>query len=138
MDLKGPNEFFMPNFNFPTWPSYTQEEVSAVSNVLMSNKVNYWTGQEGRKFEKEFAEYVGVEYSIAVSNGTTALDLAIKALEIGPGDEVIVTPRTFIASISSVVTAGAVPIFADVDDETQNITAAVSYTHLTLPTILLV
>jgi len=103
------------------WPSFTTEESDAVQRVLLSNKVNYWTGQEGRKFEKEFAKFVDSEYAIAVSNGTTALDLALKGLGIGEGDEVIVTPRTFIASISSIVTAGATPVFADVDRDSQNI-----------------
>ena len=114
----------MLNTNFPAWPSFTEEEADAVKAVLLSNKVNYWTGKEAKTFEAEFAVYVGVEYAVATSNGTSALDLAIKALDIGPGDEVVVTPRTFIASISSVVTAGATPVFADIDADTQNITAA--------------
>ncbi|KEF31668.1 4-keto-6-deoxy-N-Acetyl-D-hexosaminyl-(Lipid carrier) aminotransferase [Marinobacter nitratireducens] len=112
----------MLNGPFSPWPSYTQEEADAVSRVLLSNRVNYWTGQEGRKFEREFAEYVGTEHAIALANGTVALDLALKALGIGPGDEVIVTPRTFLASVSSIVTAGAIPVFADVDRCSQNIT----------------
>ena len=90
---------------------------------MLSNKVNYWTGQEGRQFEKEFASFAETEYAVAVSNGTVALDLALRALEIGPGDEVIVTSRTFLASVSSIITAGAVPVFADVDRDSQNITA---------------
>jgi dTDP-4-amino-4,6-dideoxygalactose transaminase len=109
--------------NINPWPSFTQEEADAVQRVLLSNKVNYWTGQEGREFEKEFARFADSEYAIAVSNGTTALDLALNALDIGAGNEVIVTSRTFIASISSVVNTGATPIFADVDRTTQNITA---------------
>ena len=104
------------------WPSFTQEEANAVSKVLLSNKVNYWTGTEGREFEKEFARWAGCEYAVAVANGTVALDLAFKALGIGEGDEVIVTSRTFLASVSSIVTAGAVPVFADVSLESQNIT----------------
>lgn len=103
------------------WPSFTQEEADAIQRVLLSNKVNYWTGQEGREFEKEFALFTDSEYAIAVSNGTTALDLALKGLGVGKGDEVVVTSRTFIASISSIVTAGATPIFADVDRDSQNI-----------------
>jgi dTDP-4-amino-4,6-dideoxygalactose transaminase len=103
------------------WPSFTQEEADAVQRVLLSNKVNYWTGQEGREFEKEFAKFADSAYAIAVSNGTTALDLALKGLDVGEGDEVIVTSRTFIASISSIVTAGATPVFADVDHDSQNI-----------------
>lgn len=109
--------------NFPLWPSFSAEECDAVSRVLASNKVNYWTGQEGREFEKEFAAYVGTHYAVAVGNGTLALDLALRALGVGPGDEVVVTPRTFLASISCVVTAGATPVFADVDANSGNITA---------------
>jgi dTDP-4-amino-4,6-dideoxygalactose transaminase len=112
----------MLNTPFSPWPSFTQEEADAVSQVLLSNKVNYWTGQECRQFEQEFADWSDSEYAIALGNGTLALDVALQALEIGAGDEVIVTPRTFIASISSVVNAGATPVFADVDEATGNIT----------------
>lgn len=112
----------MLNGPFSPWPSFTEEEANAASDVLLSNKVNYWTGQECREFECEFSGFCGSEYSIAVANGTVALDLALKALGVGQGDEVIVTPRTFLASVSSIVTAGAVPVFADVDPDTQNIT----------------
>lgn len=114
----------MLNGPFSPWPSFTQEESAAVSRALLSNKVNYWTGQEGREFEKEFAAFVGTDYAIAVGNGTLALDLALKGLGIGPGDEVVVTPRTFLASATAVINAGATPVFADVDPETQNITPA--------------
>lgn len=111
----------MLNTPFSPWPSFTQIEADAVSQVLLSNKVNYWTGQECRQFETEFSEWADSKYAIAMGNGTLALDVALQALEIGAGDEVIVTPRTFIASISSVVNAGATPIFADVDEATGNI-----------------
>ncbi|ANQ20405.1 aminotransferase [Vibrio natriegens] len=113
----------MLNTPFSPWPSFTQEEADAVSRVLLSNKVNYWTGSECREFEKEFAAWVGCEYAVALSNGTLALDLALKALNVGEGDEVITTPRTFLASASSIVTAGANPVFADVDLNSQAITA---------------
>ena len=112
----------MLNTPFSPWPSFTQEEADAVSQVLLSNKVNYWTGQECRQFETEFAEWSDSKYAIAMGNGTLALDVALQALGIGAGDEVIVTPRTFIASISSVVNIGATPIFADVDEGIGNIT----------------
>lgn len=105
-----------------SWPSFSEEEANAARSVIASNKVNYWTGTEGRAFEREFAAWAGVGYSVALTNGTLALDLALKAFDIGPGDEVIVTPRTFIASVSCVVNAGAVPVFADVDRESGNIT----------------
>ncbi|EHI9239495.1 DegT/DnrJ/EryC1/StrS aminotransferase family protein [Vibrio vulnificus] len=113
----------MLNTPFSPWPSFTQEEADAVSRVLLSNKVNYWTGTECREFEKEFAAWAGCEYSIALGNGTLALDLALKALGVGEGDEVITTSRTFLASASAIVTAGANPVFADVDLNSQNITA---------------
>lgn len=92
-------------------------------NVILSNRVNYWTGQECREFEKEFAAWCGARHAIALANGTLALDLALKALGIGPGDEVVVTPRTFIASVSCVVNAGAIPVFADVEPDSGNISA---------------
>jgi dTDP-4-amino-4,6-dideoxygalactose transaminase len=111
----------MLNTAFEPWPSFTQEEADAVSQVLLSNKVNYWTGQECREFEKEFAQFAEVEYAVALANGTVALDVALKALNIGPGDEVVVTSRTFLASVSSIITAGATPVFADVEPDSQNI-----------------
>ncbi|MCG8410424.1 MAG: DegT/DnrJ/EryC1/StrS aminotransferase family protein, partial [Bacteroidales bacterium] len=113
----------MLNTSFSQWPSFTEEEANAIRDILLLNKVNYWTGSECRDFEMEFAVWVEVNHAIAVSNGTVALDLAMKGLGIGPGDEVIVTCRTFLASASSIVTAGAKPVFADVDLDTQNITA---------------
>lgn len=113
----------MLNTPFSPWPSFTEEEADAVRAVILSNKVNYWTGQECREFEAEFASWVGVEYAVALTNGTVALDVALKALGIGMGDEVIVTSRTFLASVSSIVNAGATPVFADVDANSQNITA---------------
>lgn len=111
----------MLNTAFEPWPSFTQEEADAVSQVLLSNKVNYWTGQECREFEKEFARFAEAQYAVALANGTVALDVALKALGIGAGDDVIVTSRTFLASASSIVTAGANPVFADVELDSQNI-----------------
>jgi dTDP-4-amino-4,6-dideoxygalactose transaminase len=114
---------------FSPWPNFTQQESDAVSGVLLSNKVNYWTGEEGREFEREFAQFSGTSHAIALANGTLALDLALTGVGIGSHnggkaeDEVIVTPRTFLASVSSVVNAGAVPVFADVDQNSGNITA---------------
>ena len=111
----------MLNTQFQPWPSFTQEEADAVSQVLLSNKVNYWTGTESREFEREFAKWADSKYAIAVGNGTLALDIALEVLGLQPEDEVIVTPRTFIASISSVVNAGAKPVFADIDENSGNI-----------------
>ncbi len=113
----------MLNTKFSPWPSFTTEEADAVHRVVMSNKVNYWTGTETREFEKEFAAWAETRYAVALANGTLALDVALKALGIGPGDEVVVTPRTFIASISCVVNAGAVPVFADVEPDSGNLSA---------------
>lgn len=119
----------MLNTNFAPWPSFTQEEADAVSAVLLSNRVNYWTGEECRAFEREFAAWTESNHAIAVANGTVALDLALQGLGIGSAnggsadDEVIVTPRTFIASISCVANAGARPVFADVDRASGNISA---------------
>jgi len=92
--------------------------------VLRSGKVNYWTGQECREFEREFAAFAGTGHAISLANGTLALDLALQALGIGPGDEVIVTPRTFIASISTVVNIGATPVFAELYKDSGNISPA--------------
>lgn len=113
----------MLNTRLSPWPSYSEEEVEAVAAVLRSNRVNYWTGTESREFEKEFAAYIGSRHAIALGNGTLALDLALHVLGIGAGDEVIVTSRTFLASASSIINAGAVPVFVDVDRDSQNITA---------------
>lgn len=109
--------------DFSPWPSFTIEEADAVSQVLLSNKVNYWTGEECRHFEREFAAYVGSPHAIALANGTVALEMALRALKVGSGDEVIVTPRTFLASATCAITVGACPVFADVDPDSQNITA---------------
>jgi dTDP-4-amino-4,6-dideoxygalactose transaminase len=113
----------MLNTPFSPWPSFTIEEADAVHKNLLSNKVNYWTGTECREFEKEFAAWCGTKFGLALSNGTLALDVILKAMGIGPGDEVIVTPRTYIASISCVVNAGATPVFADVDPNSGNLTS---------------
>jgi dTDP-4-amino-4,6-dideoxygalactose transaminase len=113
----------MLNTPFPPWPDFSEEEAAAVADVLRSNRVNYWTGTEGREFEREFACWTGVRYAIALNNGTLALEASLRALEIGPGEEVIVTPRSFIASVSCVVSVGATPVFADVDRDTQNLSA---------------
>jgi dTDP-4-amino-4,6-dideoxygalactose transaminase len=122
------------NTNFSPWPSFTPEEADAVQRVVLSNKVNYWTGNETREFEKEFAAWCQTRYAVALSNGTLALDVALKVLGVGPGDEVVVTPRTFIASISCVVNAGAVPVFADVEADSGNVSARTINAVLTAKT----
>lgn len=105
------------------WPVFEQDEIDAVTAVLASGKVNYWTGNECRAFEDEFASYVGRRYGIALANGTVALELALFAYGVGVGDEVVVPSRTFIASASCVVTRGAVPVVADIDPITQGLSA---------------
>jgi dTDP-4-amino-4,6-dideoxygalactose transaminase len=113
----------MLNTPFPPWPSFSKEESKVSSQILLSNKVNYWTGQEGRLFEEEFSKFCGVKYSIALANGSVALDIVLLALGVSKGDEVIVTSRTFIASASCIVNLGAKPIFVDISRDSQNITA---------------
>lgn len=121
----------MLNTQLAPWPVFPEDEVEAAAAVLRSGRVNYWTGDEGRGFERELAEWTGTKHAIALANGTLALDLALKTLGIGPGDDVIVTPRTFIASVSTVVNAGARPVFADVDPDSGNITTATIESALT-------
>ena len=118
-----PKEPLAPSTPFAPWPFYAEDEIEAVTKVLRSGKVNYWTGQEGRRFEEEYAAAAGCKYAVALANGTNALELALVALQIPPGSEVITTPRTFIASASCVVMRGCVPVLADVDPNSGNITA---------------
>ena len=116
------------------WPYFAEEEIQAAMKVLRSGKVNYWTGDEGRLFEKEFAEFTNCKYAVALANGTVALEAALKALDIGPGDDVITTARTFIASASCAVAVGARPVIADVDRDSQNLTATTIRAALTQKT----
>jgi dTDP-4-amino-4,6-dideoxygalactose transaminase len=99
------------------WPNFSEEAIQSVVDTLRSGKVNYWTGRKGMEFEKRFAEWQGSKYAISVATGTAALHVAMTALGIGPGDEVIVPSYTFIATSFSVAQAGAVPRFADVNLE---------------------
>jgi len=106
----------------PSWPVFDQRQIEAVSDVLRSGKTCYWVGSQGRLFEPEFASLVGGRHGVAVANGSVALELALHALGIGAGDEVIVAARTFVASASCCVARRAVPVFADVDPVSQNVT----------------
>jgi dTDP-4-amino-4,6-dideoxygalactose transaminase len=99
------------------WPQFDDKAISAVTEVLKSGKVNYWTGTKGMDFEKKFAEWQGSKYAISVASGTAALHVALSTLGIGPGDEVIVPSYTFIATSFAVLQAGAIPRFADVNLE---------------------
>lgn len=105
------------------WPHFAADELQAVESVLRSGRINYWTGTQCRQFEEEYAAYTRTAHAIALTNGTVSLELALRLLGIGPGDEVVTTPRTFLASASCVVLRGATPVFADVDRDSQNITA---------------
>ena len=109
---------------FAPWPHFAADEIEAVATVLRSGRVNYWTGEQSQEFEREFARFVGVRHAVALANGTLALELALHALGIGPGDEVVVPCKTFIASASCVARVGATPVVADIDPDSQNITAA--------------
>ena len=109
--------------NLGRWPCFSDEQIEAAVEVLRSGAVNYWTGEQGRMFEREYAASLGVKHAVAVSSGTAALEIALRALGIGPGDEVITTCRTFIASASCIVAVGATPVLADVDLDSQNVTA---------------
>jgi len=112
-----------PGFPFAPWPYFEPDEIEAAVSVLRSAKINYRSGEEGRQFEKEFATYTGCKHGIAVANGTVALELALYGLGIEQGDEVVVPSRTFIASASCVVMRGAIPVVAEVDARSQNLTA---------------
>ncbi len=105
-----------------TWPVFDEEQIAAVTEVLRSGKVNAWTGPDVREFEKEFAAHAGTAHAIAMANGSVTLDAALRALDLQPGDEVIVSPRSFVASASCVLLAGGRPVFADIDLDSGNIT----------------
>lgn len=106
----------------PRWPHFDTDDILAVQEVLASGRVNYWTGEHGRQFEREFAAWVGVDHAVAVANGTVALELALHALGVGHGDEVIVPAATFIATASAVAAVGARPVVVDVDPLSQCLT----------------
>ena len=108
--------------DFAPWPSFSDDEIQAVVNVLKSGRINQWTGNEINAFEKEFSRYIGTNHATPLANGSLALDLALIAFNIGKGDEVIVTPRSFVASAGCVTLRGAIPVFVDVDPVSQNIT----------------
>lgn len=108
----------------PVWPHYDPEQIAAVTRVLESGRVNAWTGPDVEAFEMAFARMTGATHAIAIANGSVSLTLALECLKLRPGDEVIVTPRSFVISASAVVQAGGTPVFADVDRDTQNITPA--------------
>ena len=103
------------------WPYYSQNEINRVSKILKSGKVNYWTGNECKNFEEVFKKKFKINYSIAVSNGTVALEAALKVLNLKKDDEVIVSCKSYQSSASAIVNIGAKPVFCDVNFNTQNI-----------------
>jgi dTDP-4-amino-4,6-dideoxygalactose transaminase len=105
------------------WPDPAPDEIDAAARVLSSGKVDYWTGEEGRLFEKEFAEFTGCSHAIALANSTVAMDTALKAVGVGPADEVIMSNRTLIDPSKCAIALGARPVIADVDRDSQNLTA---------------
>ena len=108
--------------NQQSWPFYEEDEIAAVQEVLRSGRVNQWTGDRVTAFEEAAANTFQTRHALAVSNGSVALELALRALNIGPGDEVIVTSRSYVASATCVLVVGAIPIFADINRQSQNIT----------------
>tara|TARA_Y100001970_G_scaffold199595_1_gene242804 strand:+ start:40020 stop:41201 length:1182 start_codon:yes stop_codon:yes gene_type:complete len=112
----------MKKIKFSNWPYYSKEEVNSVSKILLSGKVNYLYGKYGTIFENKFSKYINSKYAIAVSNGTVALELSLLSLNLKKNDEIIVTPRSYFSSASSILKVGAKPVFIDVDINTQNIT----------------
>ncbi len=110
--------------DLPRWPDFEDDEVAAVGDVLRSGKVNYWTGGKCREFESGWSAAHGALHSLSMANGSLTMDAALHALDIGPGDEVIVSPRSYVASAMCVVLAGATPVFADVDPDSGCITPA--------------
>jgi len=106
------------------WPEFTQDEIGAVVDVLESGQINSLLhGHQTRSFEREMADCSGCKYGVALANGTVALELALRVLGVGTRDEVIVSPRSFIASASCASMVGATPVFADIDRDSQNLTA---------------
>jgi dTDP-4-amino-4,6-dideoxygalactose transaminase len=119
---------------FPSWPYFAEDEIEAAAEVMRSGRVNYWSGDEGAAFEREFANSSGCKYAIAVTSGTAALELALRSLGLGAGDDVITSSRSFIASASCIVICGARPVFSDVDRNSQNVTADTIRAALTAQT----
>lgn len=111
------------------WPVHGEDEIAAVERVLRSGRTNYWQGgadgveSEGQAFEREFAAYTGARYALTCSNGTTALELAIGALRLPRGSEVLVPCRTFVATASAVVSCGHKPVLADIGED-MNVSVA--------------
>jgi dTDP-4-amino-4,6-dideoxygalactose transaminase len=109
------------NRSFPTWPIFGKEEEQALLGVLHSGKWGRLDGDEVARFERRFADYHQAKHAVAVSNGTVSLRIALLAVGIQAGDEVIVPPYTFLSTASAVIEANATPVFADIERETFNL-----------------
>lgn len=107
----------------PAWPALDEDAIEAVAEVLRSGGLTYWAGSRGRELERAYAAALGRTHAVAVANGTVALELALRAFGIGPGDEVVVPARTFIATASAAVAVGATPVVADIDPASGCLTA---------------
>tara|TARA_R110000868_G_scaffold8205_3_gene42611 strand:- start:197906 stop:199069 length:1164 start_codon:yes stop_codon:yes gene_type:complete len=116
---------------FAPWPYFEEDEMTAVTDVLRSGKVNYWTGKEGKLFEQEFSNYHNIKHGIVIANGTLTLELALYALNICAGDDVIVPSHTFLATASAVVARGAKPVIADIHPDSNCVTAETILAALT-------
>lgn len=101
--------------NYEKWPSYSLKEANDVKQAIIKSNLNYWTGKETLKFEKKFSNFFGLKYALAISNASTGLDIAIKALNIQKNDEVIVSPKSYYSSVSCIIKNKAKPIFIDVN-----------------------
>ena len=106
-----------------SWPTVSKSEIKIVNQVLHSNDLNYWTGKNCTNFEKDFSKLFNIKYSISLANGSVGLDIAIKALNLKKNSEIIVTPRSYISSVTSVINQNFKPVFADIDPNSQNIEA---------------
>lgn len=109
----------------------SDEEQNEVLKVMKSQMLTLLHGEYVKKFEEEFARYIGVKHAIGVNTGTAALHMSIAALDIGPGDEVIIPPFTFIATATSILHNNAIPIFADIDNKTYTIDPESVKKHIT-------
>ncbi len=120
MNLKAIQKMNKKSFQ-SLWPSFTSKEINQVSLILKSGKVNYWTGKYCKIFEKNFSRYHKLKYSVTVNSGTSALECAIKSLNLKKGSEIITTPRSYYTSASSIINCGMKPKFSDISIDSQNL-----------------
>jgi len=101
---------------WPAWPIHDHDEETRLLNVLRSGE--WWFGENVEQFEQAFAKFQGAKYAVTCTNGTTAIEMGLRALGVVEGDEVIVPPYSFISTASAVITVGAIPVFADIEPDT--------------------